>query len=125
MKSKEFSLGQVLSVTTERLLCNMGGLYKILNFITDDDLFTHQLPRANESAKPWVLEQYPQLAAINASTVTSENYREFLAAQEAIFGASLQIFPLPKTEWEKKDALAELVEMVGPEKVIVVASPTD
>ena len=60
---KEFSLGDVLSITTGRLLsdCHMDGVYDILNWMTGDNLFTHQLPRAAEKCEPWLIEQYPQL----------------------------------------------------------------
>lgn len=60
---KEFSLGDVLSITTGRLLSErrIDGVYDILNWMTGDDLFTHQLPRAGKACQPWLVEQYPQL----------------------------------------------------------------
>ena len=63
MKTKKFHLGDVLSTTTERLVSprHISGVYDILNFMTGDDLFTHQLPRASEECKPYLLEQFPQL----------------------------------------------------------------
>ena len=49
--TKTFDLGTVLTVTTGRLLTDIGNLYEILNFMTGDDLMTHQLPRATEACK--------------------------------------------------------------------------
>ena len=44
---KQFYLGDVLSVAIDRLvsLRHMDGVYDILNFMTGDDLLTHELPR--------------------------------------------------------------------------------
>jgi hypothetical protein len=60
---KEFSLGDVLSITTGRLLSerHMDGVYDILNWMTGDNLYTHQLPRDGKACEPWLIEQYPQL----------------------------------------------------------------
>lgn len=57
--TQKFKLGAVLSVTTGYLLCEIGELYKILNFITKQDLYTHQLPRAAEYAKVHISIAYP------------------------------------------------------------------
>ncbi len=58
---KLFPVATVLTVTTGRLLCEMGSVYEILNFMTGDDLFTHQLPRASKECEPWIAAQYPTL----------------------------------------------------------------
>ena len=53
--SRDFHIGDILSVTTGRLVSprRMDGVYDILNFMTGDNLFTHQLPRAaRECAGP-------------------------------------------------------------------------
>lgn len=62
-QTKDFHLGDVLSITTGVLVSfrSMEGIYDILNFMTGDDLFTHQLPRATDECKPHLLEQFPEL----------------------------------------------------------------
>lgn len=47
MNTRNFHLGDILSVTTGCLLSprRMEGVYDILNFMTADNLFTHQLGR--------------------------------------------------------------------------------
>lgn len=57
--SQKFKLGAVLSVTTGYLLCEIGELYEILNFLTKENLYTHQLPRAAEYAKVHIAIAYP------------------------------------------------------------------
>jgi len=60
---KSFHISDVLSVTTGRLVScrHMEGIYDILNFLTGDNLFTHQLPRAGRECEPWLRTQFPQL----------------------------------------------------------------
>jgi hypothetical protein len=62
--NRTFPLGDVLSVTTGRFLSSrgMGGIYEILNYMTGDNLFTHQLPRAMDECAPWLLRRYPHLS---------------------------------------------------------------
>ena len=63
LKTKTFDLADVLSITDGMLLSkrHMGGVYDILNFMTGDDLFTHQLPRAADECRPHILRQVPVL----------------------------------------------------------------
>ena len=60
---KMFHIGDVLSVTTGRLVSarHIDGVYDILNFLTGDNLYTHQLPRAMEECKPWLRSMFPAL----------------------------------------------------------------
>lgn len=67
METKRFTLGAVLSVTTHRLLTDIGDLYGILGWMTDDAPMTHQLPRFNAECEPWLLRWFPQLAEANQS----------------------------------------------------------
>lgn len=62
---KNFHISDVLSVTTGRLFSSrhMEGIYEILNFLTGDNLFTHQLSRAMRECEPWLKTQFPKLMA--------------------------------------------------------------
>jgi hypothetical protein len=64
---KEFHISDVLTVTTGRLVSSrhMDGIYEILNFLTGDNLFTHQLPRAMRECEPWLKTQFPYLFPSN------------------------------------------------------------
>lgn len=65
---KEFHISDVLSITTGRLVSNrhVEGVYDILNYMIDDDLYTHALPRACDECKPQLKADYPQLFEDNA-----------------------------------------------------------
>lgn len=60
---KTFHISDVLSITTGRLVSSrhMVGIYDILNFLTGDSLFTHQLPRAMRECEPWLRILFPAL----------------------------------------------------------------
>lgn len=119
---KDFALGDILSVTTGQLLSrrHMEGLYDILNFMTGDNLFTHQLPRAADEAKPFLLKQHPDLAGVDASSVTKENWESWLEVQEAKFGATLSIEQMPSGTHQYRDPITELQEMTNGKPIIVV-----
>lgn len=121
-QSRAFALGDVLSVTTGRLVSPSGivGVYDILNFMTRDKLYTHQLPRACRECAPWLLRQHPQLAAVVGAEVTPENWREWIAAQVEQFGKELAIEPIPHDDHTYRDPLEELQEMAGDKPIIQV-----
>jgi len=120
MKIKKFSLGQILSITHEKLMCSMGGVYEILNFMTQDNLYTHQLPRASRECKPWILRQHSRLMEISLEDVNKDNWRDTLNVLEEEYGASLEIEAIPRDDHDFKEPLAELEEMVGKDKIIVI-----
>jgi len=121
---KLFHLGDVLTVTTGKLVSrrHMEGIYDILNFMTRDNLFTHQLPRAGRECAPALLEQHPQLAAVTGDDVTPENHAAWLEAQCAEFGEELLVQRLSEHAHEYIDPLSELAEKVHPSKIISVQS---
>lgn len=63
MQTKEFHLGDVLSITTGYLVSprHMDGIYDILSFMMGRRLWTHELPEASGICKPYLLEQFPYL----------------------------------------------------------------
>ena len=136
MQAKKFHLGAVLSVTARRV-SHMDDVYDILNFMTDDNLFTHQLQRAIDECKPYLLEQFPQLAtpemdfavaALGEMLKSKSGKAEpeklvagWLAKQVVKYGEEFEVKPLPRGAHQLKNPIVEAKEMMGgPEKVIVV-----
>lgn len=122
MATREFDLGDVLSITTDRLLSEHGikGVYEILNFMTGESLFTHQLPRVRREAAPVILKVHPQLRTIDDSSVTPDNWKQFLADQKAKFGERLSIPTLTADQHERIEPVSELAEHVHPDRIITV-----
>lgn len=54
---RNFDLGTVLSITTGRVFTEFGNIYKILNYLSRDNLFTNQLPRVAEIAQPYITKK--------------------------------------------------------------------
>jgi len=121
-EQKLFHLGDILSITTGRLVSkrHVQGVYNILDFMTRDNLFTHQLGRACEECKPALLAQHPQLTYITAAEVTPENFKAWIEAQCAEHGEALMVQQLPEHAHEVIDPLSELAEKLHPDKTMVV-----
>jgi hypothetical protein len=119
----EFDLGDILSITTGRLvsLSGIAGVYDILNYMTGESLFTHQLPRVCDEARPVILAMHPQLAEIDAEAeITPDNCNAWLAEQKAIYGERLPVPKLSRDQHERIDPISELAEKVHPDNIIVV-----
>lgn len=122
MTTKLFSLGCVLTIITGRLLSprHIAGVYDILNFMTGDTLFTHQLLRAIDECKPYLLEQFPQLKNVDVSGVDKDNFKSWYTEQVAKYGDEYWVAPLPKGVHELINPLSELAERVHPDKIVIV-----
>jgi hypothetical protein len=143
MEMKKFHLGDVLSVTTGRLLSprGMDGIYDILSFMTGCHLFTHQLPRASDVCKPYLLEQFPQLDSPEVQFAVGELI-EMLKTPSGMkepdklilgwiskltsgqYGVELEemleVKPLIVGVYEVKNPIEELVEMAPNAEIVVV-----
>jgi hypothetical protein len=86
--------------------------------MTGDSLFTHQLGRASDECKSYLLMQFPQLGNVDASTAV-DDWEEWLNKQVLKYGKFLDVEPIPKSVHTAKDPLIELAEMVGDRSRIV------
>jgi len=121
----KFSIGQILSMGTGKLCCQMEGVYEIANFLTGESMFTHQLVRAFHVCQPWVRSQCPWLATVEMSGCSPETFKQWLADLIEKHGEFFELSPLPAGVWESQDPVAELIAMVGKDKVVVVVAPQE
>ena len=112
-EKQTFTLGEVLTALTGRLLCDIDGLYRVLNFLTGESLYTHQLPRAGRAAAAYLAQQHPDLAVLDWSGVDLENWRDWLREQVDRFGPTRELSPMPAGAYEPQDPIAEIMEMRG------------
>lgn len=118
-----FHLGDILSITTGTLVSpdHMDGVYRILNHLTGDNLFTHQLPAACEAMRPALVAQFPEIAAIEAPEFAgADDVPPWLAEQVKRFGEWHEVAAPSSALWGEHDPIQELVDMVGEDRVISV-----
>jgi len=59
---REFSINSVISVVTGYFVCrSMDEVWDICNYLTRNDLFTHQLVSASKDCEAMIVEQHPWL----------------------------------------------------------------
>jgi hypothetical protein len=140
-EGRTFSLATVLTVTTGRLVAEDGiaAVYEILNYMTRDNLFTHQLPRASGECKPWLLRWHPKLAEVRMSLldkfITASTSKPDRSKDEACklwvdfergrlgLPTELLIQRIPQDDHERKDPYDELVVRRGTDEGIVLVAP--
>lgn len=134
----KFYISDILSITTGKLLSRdgIGGVYKILNYMTRDNLFTHQLPRAMRECHPWLIRQHSWLDSPEMKDAVVELDRALAAATsvsraetvvaEWIFsmgekhGAMLEVEPIPMDDHDVIDPIEELKAMAPDAKIVVI-----
>lgn len=124
---REFPIESVLTVATGFCLYPgkaFGKVYELLNWMTRDNLFTHQLPRAMKECQPWLLRQHPQLYTIEASALTVDHWEEWLIEQRDSLGDTVRVERIPQDDHDRIDPVEELLQM-RPDAVIVRTEPDD
>lgn len=129
-ETKTFHIGDILTVTTGKLVSprHVDGIYDILNFMTGDSLFTHQLPRGMDECEPSLRAQFPDLAAIEITDDfggSEERVKAWLAGQVAIHGETREVAPLHEDEHTRMDPITELHKMAPHAEIIAVEVPGD
>jgi hypothetical protein len=87
----------------------MDGIYSILNFLTGDNLMTHQLTMASRTVRPYVYEEHPFLKGISCPDGLGDGVMDWLSEQVAIHGAMHQVTALDPLVWGPHDALEDAV----------------
>lgn len=130
MSTKTFHIGDILSVTHDRLVSpdHIGGVYKILGWMVGEDLMTHQLPRVSRECEPALREQHPDLMAVTIPDFdfppgATKDERAaivlgWLAEVVAEYGETREVEPLSKGDHTVIDPIAEL-KMIRPDVPII------
>lgn len=116
MTAKKFHIGDVLSITTSRLvsLRHIDGVYDILGHLAGYDAFTHELPSLSRKYKKDLLAMFPELKEVDASNVTPDNWKEWLKEQEDKYGKYFYIETIG--EGREKDPITTMEEALNGEK---------
>lgn len=112
--SKQFDLEAILNITTGILFTSMDDVYEVLNYLTGDSIFIHQIPRVMDAAKPYVLSLHPELEGVGVGvTINSfEDAKAFVDEQKKIYGNKLSLTPMSKTDgYSHVDPIEEAIEI--------------
>ena len=123
-KTKTFPIDAVMSTLTGFLVSEsgIGCVYEVLNWMTGESVYTHQIPRISREARPVLLAEYPDMqAAIDeAEQVNGENWRDWLATWTERYGTEIAVPVMNIAEHERIDPMSELAEMVPPDRIIAI-----
>jgi len=123
--TKQFHIGDVLSITTGRLVSpeGMSGVQGILEWMADGPVWTHQLPRVADEAAPVLRTAFPDLATTEPTDeemVNKESAEAWLESIVAEHGAYRDVPQMAPDDHAHIDPIAELSDMVGADRVIPV-----
>lgn len=126
-ETQAFPTADVLSTITGRLMGDIGGVYRVLEFMTGHPVFTHQIPRISREATPVAVALHPTLAqaCTEAEQVTPDNYRDWLATWLDRYGPEITVPRMDREQHEDIDPLSELAEKIHPDRIIVIETGPD
>jgi len=130
MRTRSFHLADVLSVINGRIISTtpIERTFSLLNFMTDDSLFRHQLPRIIDECKPHLDRQFPQLIKkdmvseiidfLHSMEIEKEKslqgifWKEWMEKQIGKYGETFLVEQIPPEAHIRKDPFTEMVEIV-------------
>ncbi|PZU95520.1 MAG: hypothetical protein DI527_00495 [Chelatococcus sp.] len=121
-ETKAFPTAEVISSIAGVLICDIGGVYRVLGWMTGEELFTHQLPRAGREATPVAVAFDPRLAEVvkEAEQVNETNWQEWRDRWIERFGQEITVPRLTLAQHKEKNPIAELREMAPQAEIIPV-----
>lgn len=120
--TKNFPTADVLSTITGRLISDIGGVYEVLNWMTSESVFTHQLPRISGEATPVVVALHPELQAAvdEADQFTTTNWQEWRDRWLDRYGPIISVPKFNIAQHERIDPLSEAAQTFPPDHIVVV-----
>jgi hypothetical protein len=125
-ETKSFTLADILTHTTGRLLTPIGDVYLFLEWVTGEQgVMTHQLPRLSREVTPFLEKTFPDLAAIDIAAVpiSSQADVDALMARLAVdHGTHRDVPRMPAVD--HIDPISEL-KMLKPDAEVIVVQVAD
>lgn len=123
-ETREFPTAVLLSLVTGKLLCDFGYMHEAAEFVVGHPVWTHEFADRNlcDHIRDTITEQHPDLA-VDASPVTKDNYKEWLAGQIERLGATRTM--CIGSEVRHIDPVETLLELRPDAKAIQVSMDED
>lgn len=122
--TRTFHLGDLVSVVTGRLVSPrlMDGVYDVVDYVTGQAHYTHQLPRACKEIAPELIRQHPWLARVTVPewVDNDESCARWLRRVTERWGTNHEVEPLPLGAYVGREPIAELREK-APQAEIIAA----
>ena len=123
-ETKTFPTVDVLTTITGRMLRKGGldGVCAVLNWMTGESVFTHQLPRISREARALLVANWSEIAEAvrDSERIDASNYREYRATWEARLGPTIDVPRFTAETHEFIDPISEAAEYFPPERMVVV-----
>lgn len=123
-EERAFDTLDVLSAITGRLVSprRIDGVYEVLNYMTGESLFTHQLPRVGEEARALMVQWQPMLAEAvkEAEQVTPDNWQQWARTWVKRYGTKLMVPRMTAEQHKSVGPMEELAQLRPDLKPIVV-----
>ena len=125
-REQRFHIGDVLSIVADRLVSrdSFHGLKHALNYMADEDIYTHQISRVMLEARAAVLAVYPLLADVVVPDDIDESTIDgWLHEQASRYGEFLRLPRMSIDQHEHIDPYSEAVEKKHPCKIETIRLP--
>jgi hypothetical protein len=126
--TKTFTLADILTHTTGRLLTPIGDVYLFLEWVTGEQgVMTHQLTRLSREVTPFLEKTFPDLAAIDIADVpiSSQADVDALMARLAVdHGTHRDVPRMPAVDHIHIDPISEL-KMLKPDTEFIIFVRTE
>ncbi len=110
-----------ITLITGRLCVPIERLYQLYNEFLDENLYTHQLPRAFRYADPIVREQLQEFSAyLDGRSINGDNWQQEIRLAREKFGDEFELMTAAQA-WQRLHPLDEPI--LKDKAVIVVETP--
>jgi hypothetical protein len=112
-QEQRFHIGDVLSIVADRLVSRDGfhGLERALDYMADEHIFTHQIPRVMLEARAAIVAVYPSLAEVVVpDDIDESTVHDWLHEQARRYGEFLRLPRMSVDQHERIDPYSEAIE---------------
>ena len=114
MEKRTFDFATMISIISGRMFTSMEKLYDALNFLTQETIYTHQIPKILPPSAKHILKTYPELEDIGKDVIinSEEEAERFIKSLSQIFGNEFTLEPMSDEEYSHTDPFEDLKDLI-------------